>query len=75
MRPIYDNGTDGGSACPWPKSHTHARRGRKIFGVFPQMVRSKIVFIEPPLGMTIKCKPLLTDEDVLYDSEFDLDVK
>ncbi|MHC1709787.1 MAG: hypothetical protein AB9819_05210 [Methanomassiliicoccales archaeon] len=27
------------------------------------------------LGISVKCKPLLTDEDVLYDSKFDLDVK
>jgi len=27
------------------------------------------------LGITVKCKPLLTDEDVLYDSKIDLDVK
>ena len=27
------------------------------------------------LGISVKCKPLLTDEDVLYDSKFDMDVK
>ena len=27
------------------------------------------------LGISVKCKPLLTDEDVLYDSKVDLDVK
>jgi len=27
------------------------------------------------LGISVKCKPMLTDEDVLYDSKFDLDVK
>jgi hypothetical protein len=27
------------------------------------------------LGISVKCKPLLTEEDVLYDSKFDLDVK
>jgi hypothetical protein len=26
-------------------------------------------------GISVKCKPLLTEEDVLYDSKFDLDVK
>ena len=28
-----------------------------------------------PLGISVKCKPLLSEEDVLYDSKFDLDVK
>ena len=27
------------------------------------------------LGISVKCKPMLTEEDVLYDSKFDLDVK
>ncbi len=27
------------------------------------------------LGISVKCRPLLTDEDILYDSKLDLDVK
>lgn len=26
-------------------------------------------------GISVKCKPLLSDEHVLYDSKFELDVK